>query len=305
MAYFLFCTGILQLQGIMILGRIGAGRPGQEEVISPDNRGKKINPIFVKKKYQCSSLWLVIGIMLCSCGKSSQKPAAINTQPPGTLKYKLAYIYDKDSADGVDFKALMKDNDCAVTLIDKSKVDDMDYTPYNLIVIGNNTASGTSNTILKTGWTAEDSAAISHSSKPVVFMGIGGIMLTVQMGNQVNCGNCSANPEVSFGVADTSSLLYAQPKKIVVPDDGVLGICTQPALCYEYHTPALPVVPGATFVGKVSINWKDDYPLWIENARTGQLRYGAFTFCTTITNLTATGKDFLVNFLYYTGQFGN
>ena len=213
-------------------------------------------------------------------------------QLPVVAKNKIAYIFKSDSTDAVAFKHLMQQNGCGVTLVDKVDVAVVDYSSYNMIVVGHNTDQGSS----ASTWSSAESAAIKQSNKPVLFIGLGGLQLAAKMGNVVNYGNCASGDVASFMVNDESSSIYKSPKNISAANAMLLNIFKTASPSQMFYAPVTPV-NNVVLIGKQPQSPSAYYPVGAENDH-----YTFFGFYNNVDAMTSTGKDFMVNLVYYTGK---
>lgn len=230
-------------------------------------------------------------ILFTSCKKSQPEP---KPEPTAAVpKNNIAYIYKTDNTDGIAYKTLLEENDCHVTLIDKSKVSTTTFTSYQLIVIDqNNDVPGTTST-----WTNADTAAIQASGKPMLLIGVGGLFYATKIGNTVNYLTTIFWNDSKFFVTDKTSTLYSKPYVITIPTS------TPAVTLYNTPMPGLgQLVPiGGNFsnvnlVGRFSIA-PTYYPLAFEKNR-----YFTFGFFKGVNDMTSSGKNFMVNLAYYVGN---
>jgi len=108
----------------------------------------------VRSLKQLTTLTIFSGtLFFASCKKVAPQPAIIE-------KNSVAYIYKTDNTDSLAYKALLEEDDCHVTLIDKANVTTNNYKSYQLI--DNNKdgqlADGT--------WANAETGALRLSRKP-------------------------------------------------------------------------------------------------------------------------------------------
>lgn len=231
---------------------------------------------------------LAIASLLNSCKKTKEE-IEIETPAP---QNNIVYIYKSDNTDGLAYKALLEENECHVTLIDKSQASTTDYKSYKLIVIDNNTdITGTN-----VSWTNADSATLKNSGKPILFLGMGGIQLARKLGNIVNQQNSATFTDKGFWVSNKTSPLYKQPYVITIPTS------TPQVVVYKTAVGAAgtygPDITSSevTLFGRFVVN-NNYYPVSTETKR-----YATFGFFEGVENMTTDGRNFMVNLAYYTGN---
>ncbi|HEY4150547.1 MAG TPA: hypothetical protein VGM41_16520 [Chitinophagaceae bacterium] len=237
-----------------------------------------------------SLLWTLFAIIaLNACKKSSSSPAS---NPPA-IKNNLVYIYKTDSTDGVAFKSLLQLNGCSVALLDKSAAAAFNYTTYNMIIIGGNTDAVT----LHDNWDTVTATVIKNSGKPCLLLNEGGLLFADAIKNTVGWGGCGESSLASFIVLQPNSSLYKQPKLISIPADSVLTIYSTPQNVESLYVNAPPMA-NVNLVGREGDTPSSKYyPITIEAAK-----YAVFGYYGNTNSMTATGKDFLVNLIYYVGN---
>jgi hypothetical protein len=244
------------------------------------------------KFLQSTLVIAALAVAFTSCKKETvPAPAPVPTPVP-VAKNKIAYIYKTDNTDGQAFKDLMQANGCAVTLLDKSASAAFDYSSFNMIVVGNNTDG----TQVTPDWSSAESTAINGSGKPIMFIGIGGLQLALKLNNIVNYGVCagSGSSLASITVTDPSSSIYKSPKAISIPAGNQLNIFSNPSFTQSFGTSG--PVANVLLIGKEA-PVSNSYPVAFE-----QNKYGIFGFYNNVNSMTATGKDFMVNLVYYVGN---
>lgn len=229
----------------------------------------------------------VISIFLPACKKSKTEPAV--TIP----KNNIAYIYKTDNTDGQAYKALLEENDCHVTLIDKAQVATTVFTTYQLIVIDHNTdVPGFTST-----WTNADTVAIQKSGKPMLLMGVGGLQYAAKIGNAANYLNTTFWSDTKFFVTDKTSTLYSKPYAISIPTS------TPAVTLYSSSMPGSgQLVPAGSSLANVTLIGRFNlaptyYPVAFEKNR-----YFSFGFSKGVNDMTSDGKNFMVNLAYFVGQ---
>jgi hypothetical protein len=241
------------------------------------------------KFFQSTLVIAALAVAFTSCKKETVPAPAPSPAP--VAKNKIAYIYKTDNTDGQAFKDLMQSNGCTVTLLDKSASATFDYSSFNMIVVGGNTDAGQ----VIPDWSNAESAAINGSGKPILFIGVGGLQLALKLNNTVNYGACAGSNTASIIVTDPLATIYKSPKAISIPAGNQLNIFTSPSYGQSFGTAITPV-PNVVLIGKEA-PVSNYYPVAFE-----QNKYGIFGFYNNVNSMTAAGKDFMVNLVYYVGN---
>ncbi len=241
----------------------------------------------MKSRFAIAVLSFALVALHADCKKNS------SGIPISPIKNNLAYVYNSDSTNGAAFKSLFQVNGCSVTLVKKSVAATFDYSAFNVIIIDGNTAelNGPDN------WSSTDAMAIKNSGKPLVLLNEGGMLFGDQIKTTVCWQNAASNNLAAFNVTDASAVIYKQPKTITIPANHQLTIFSANSKVISFYAPFVPVSnvvligqePGAT-----NANY---YPVTLENNK-----YGLFGFYPNVNTMTATGKDFFINLVYYVGS---
>lgn len=229
-------------------------------------------------------LLTLLGIVVfCACKKNSNSPTP-------TIKNNLAFIYDNDSSEGVAFKTLLQQNGCSVTLLDRSKAGIFDYSGYAMILIGNNTDTlhGAQD------WNPSDAMTIKNTGKPILLIGEGGALFAGDIQDTVNWGTSAGNILTGVKAFDPTSVLYKQPKLISVGADSIVTLYSSASRVISFYAKSLPVHEVA-MIG-IEPGYSKYYPVLIAGTK-----FGSFGFYSDAGAMTATGKDFFVNLVYYVG----
>ena len=229
-------------------------------------------------------------ILLQSCKKANET----DTDSVEVLKNSIAYVYKTDNSDGLAFKTLMEENDCNVKLIEKSAISLNNFKTYNLIVIDQNTdVSGWTGT-----WTNADTSALQAGGKPMLLMGIGGLQYAAKIGNTTNYLKSASFYDNKFFVADKSSVMYKKPFVISVPASTpavTLYSANVLSTGLSVHVGEAPL--SVSLLGKFGVA-PEYYPFTFEKNR-----YVNFGFSKGVAAMTQDGKNFMVNLVYYLGNF--
>lgn len=230
-------------------------------------------------------------LLLAACKKSNDAAPSSSTPEP-EVKNKIAYLYKQNSNDADAYKKLMDVNGCTVTLIDMSEAASADYTKFDLIVIGNNTADDAYD------FSAPIVNAIQGSSKPVLMVGLGG----AHYGETINTTVSYATTEgLSFPttciVLDSSQAIYKSPKQINIPSTMQLDIFDQPTAGQGFNCQQLANYPNVNVITQGMVSRSTDFPVTFESGR-----YGFFGYYNNVNTMTQAGKDFMVNLTYYVGN---
>jgi hypothetical protein len=240
----------------------------------------------MKNDHRFLILTLFVISILGACKKSSSP-----TTPP--IRNNLLYIYQNDSTDGVSFKTLLQNNGCSVTLLDRSKAGAFNYSSYNMVIIGNNTDTLHSSN----DWSPTDAMTIKNTGKPILLIGEGGLLFAEDIGDTVNWRSSAGNSLTGFKAMAPASALYKQPKTISVGADSLVTIYSSASKVNSFYAKSVPV-PNVVMIGmETDAVVSKYYSISITNAK-----FGAFGFYSNVNAMTAGGKDFFVNLVYYVGN---
>jgi len=227
----------------------------------------------------------LLALVFVSCKKDKD-----NT--PGVPAKKIAYVYKTDVTEAAAFKALLDSNNCSVTLVEKNNVASFNFSNMDLVVIGSNTDV----TQLVPDWSTAQADAINKPNKPILLMGIGGLQLAEKLGNTVNYLVCSGHTLTSFATIDETDAVYKKPKAIVTSTGNPLEIFAVSHAAQGFVNTG-GVTPNVLTIGRTSPA-SGDYPVLIESDR-----FGVFGYTHGVNDMTKTGRDFIVNFVYRVGKF--
>lgn len=102
---------------------------------------------------------------------------------------RLAYIYDRDTATAGDFKTLLETAGFTVQLIPMTDIINTDFTPYDLIMVADDTGD------LNLWGTPEQVAQIRYSGKPILGLGEGGYAILGQLNSPLGWPHGWHGPE--------------------------------------------------------------------------------------------------------------
>ena len=224
----------------------------------------------------------MMSILFTSCKKSN--PAIANANNA------IAYIYKTNNEDGLAFKGLMEKNNCTVQLIEMADVPLHGYAKYKLIVADDNTSE-----VGQGNWTDAHVNTLKSSGKPMLLLGMGGLLYAKKIGNAAHWDNCGQFEEAALLVMDKQSNLFKKPKLLIVPPDQKISLFTAPSLGAGQQLPG-GTLPGVTLIGAFP-GHPTYYPLSNEKNR-----YTVFGFYKGVSGMTAAGKDFMVNLVYASGN---
>ena len=224
----------------------------------------------------------IMSILFTACKKSHPAPA--------NAKNAIAYIYKTSNNDALAFKALMELNNCTVQLIEIADAASLDYSKYKLIVADHNT-----NSVGLSNWTDAHVNTLKASGKPMLLLGMGGLLYAKKIGNIANWINSGQFNETAIYVKDKTSNLYKKPKVITITAAQTIVLYTVPALGAGQYLP-MGTLPGVTLMGSLA-GQQNYYPLTYE-----QNRYTVLGFDKGVNSMTADGKDFMVNLVYFSGN---
>lgn len=228
---------------------------------------------------------VALTILFGSCKKSTEEATPV-------LKNSIAYIYKADNTDGAAFKALLEENECHVTLIDRSVASTINYASYKMIVIDNNADA----TLTGSSFTDAESTALNNTGKPMLLMGIGGLQFAKKIGNVANFTNTAIWNEKGFFVYDKSSSLYKTPFAIPIPT-------STPAInIYPSNVPGCgqlvhlgTTLPDNVLLGRFNLA-SEYYPVTYEKSR-----YMTFGFQKGVSEMNELGRQYMVNLCYFVG----
>ncbi len=229
-------------------------------------------------------------ILFTSCKKNN---ADVAPTPVPVVTNTIAYIFKTDNADGLAYKALLDANNCAVTLIEKANIIATDYSKYKLIVIDHNTdVIG-----IPQFWTATEVSTLNATGKPMLLIGAGGLQFAQKNNNIVNWGQATQWNEPSIIVTDPTSIIFSKPKAISVDaNTKKVVLYTSAGLMAAHHVPTLTIA-NVSIIGRTFVN--NNYaPIEYESNR-----YGFFEFYSGVNSMTQAGKDFMVNYTFFVGNF--
>lgn len=235
-----------------------------------------------------SSAFLLVLIALTAtlftaCKKSDPTPA--------NSKNAIAYIYKTDNSDAQAFKTLLEANNCTVELITLTDAASLDYSKYKLIVADHNTSLPGQNS-----WTDAHVNKLKASGKPMLLLGTGGLLYAEKIGNAANWGNSGQFNETALYVKDITSNLYKKPKAIAITLAKTIILYSAPATGAGQLAPS-GTIAGVNLMGSLA-GHQTYYPLSYEKNR-----YTIYGFDKGVTSMTQTGKDFMVNLVYFSGNF--
>ncbi len=235
--------------------------------------------------------FLVVGalsLVFISCKKDKDDV----TPTPTTPKKQIAYVYKTDATDANAFKLLLDSNNCNVTLVEKSSAAAFNFSTSDLIIVGSNT----DDTQLVPNWSNAEATAIDGSGKPVLLMGIGGLQLGVKLSHKVNYGTCAGSSINSIISADATDAIYKAPKTIAAVTNQPVQLFISASGAQSFNSGGV-AVPGVDLIGRES-SGSNYYTVTIESNR-----YGVYGFTSGVSNMTKTGRDFIVNLVYRIGKF--
>lgn len=242
--------------------------------------------------------WLLAGGLMTGCSKSDSGNDNNNGNggPGGgnsiTYKNKIAFLYKRDSTDGAAFRSLLQANNCGVTLVDSAQTGSTDFTKFDLVVVGNNTAGSAGEL------TPQIVGAVKTSGKPVLLIGEGGGHFGEQLNTAVNWGSCAVFPlPASMIVLDSSTTLYKSPKKIIIPDNQQLPIFSQAQSGIAFYRSPYTSYPSVQMIAQASTSNVAYLSITLESGK-----YGFFGYYGNVSGMTSTGRDFMVNLCYYVGK---
>ena len=243
----------------------------------------------MKNNFRLVLLTLSVFFVLNACKKSSSSTPA--TPPP--IKNNLVYIYKNDSTDGVSFENLLKLNGCTVTLINKSAAAALDYSSYSMIIIGGNSDTLKSHD----NWDTAAANKIKNSGKPCLLIGEGGLLFGGAIGDTVAWLQSAGNFLTGFKAIDPTSSLYKQPNVISVPADSTITLYSAASEVGSFYLKAPPLANVTLLARETGVAASKYYPMTIDN-----VKYATFGYYDNMDKMTAGGKAFFVNLVYFAGN---
>lgn len=230
------------------------------------------------------SATIVLTTMLFTACKKS-------TPVPANAKNEIAYIYRTNNNDALAFKALMEANNTNVQVIELADAASHNYSKYKLIVADHNT-----NVIGEGFWTDAHATTLKASGKPMLLLGMGGLLYAKKIGNVAQWNISGQFDEKDILVKDQTSNLYKLPKAIAISAGQTVSLYPVPSPGAGAYT-ATGALAGVTLMASFSSQHLYN-PIAHE-----QNRYTIFGFFKGVNSMTAAGKDFMVNLVYFSGSF--
>ncbi|TDW97364.1 hypothetical protein [Dinghuibacter silviterrae] len=235
------------------------------------------------------TLYLLL-IVVPACKKSGSTPPQKN----------IAYIYLAGTTDAEAFKTLLQANGCAVTLVEKSNVATASFAAYDLIVIDDSSSNfggtGTPYSSAFTNWSTADSAAIQGAHKPLLLVGLGGMLYANRIKGPVDLvTDMTSAPIDTVQVGGIPASLFQSPLTVTIPANDELALYTAPSEIVEMYYAA--PVPGVSFIARNNYTTPITATYGAIGTVAGQ--YGFWGPRGRTTTLTTTGQALLVNFVFY------
>lgn len=203
-------------------------------------------------------------------------------EPSGTLG-NIMYLYSNDEASADSFEALLEDNGATVTTMNISDLGDGSISSYDLIIVGNDTGSGSF-------WGSPYVAKVNNTGIPIIGLGRGGYAFFGKIALNIGYPNGRGGSSKSISVLRPNSSIFATPIHITIPESEVLELYTMS----DIMAAELPSVPSNVVTLGSLVNDNNVYPLVTEDGR-----YMLWAFTNSPSRMTQTGKDLFVNAVVY------
>ena len=201
--------------------------------------------------------------------------------------YSAAFVYAGNSAAALDFKKFLSSYGITVNLITNSSAASQNYSTYNLIIIGNDTAyEGQTDWI---NWTA--ASLINASGKPILGLGVGGSYFFNDVAQNIGWGMGWVGFDNGTRVVNATSAIFTHPTSITIPADGIIQLYNSNTIDVDIGVPS--PIAGVTLLGSQVTN-SSYYPLIMEGTR-----YFLWGFGGSPSNMTQTGKNLFANVVSY------
>jgi hypothetical protein len=133
-----------------------------------------------------------------------------------------------------------------------------------------------------------------NTGKPILLLGEGGALFAGDIQDTVNWGSSAGNSLTGFKAFDPTSAIYKQPKTISIGADSMVTLYSSASKVVSFYGKSLPV-PEVFMIG-IEPGYPKYYPVSVSDTK-----FGSFGFYADAGAMTATGKDFFVNLVYYVG----
>ncbi len=128
-------------------------------------------------------------------------------------------------------------------------------------------------------------------------IGEGGLLFAGAIQDTVNWGSSAGNLLTFFKATDPTNAIYKQPKTITIGADSLVTIYSAASKVSSFYVKSTPV-NNVTLLGReADFSASKYYPITLANTK-----YVTFGFYDNTDKMTAAGKDFFVNLVYYTGN---
>jgi hypothetical protein len=200
--------------------------------------------------------------------------------------YSVAFIYASDYNSALEYQNFLSSYGITVNLVTNSSAATQDYSTYNLIIIGYDTASAGSSYL-----PAAAVSAINGSGKPILGIGDGGSVFFGNLGLSIGYENSMGEGDNETYVVDVTSPIFSQPISINMPPDGIIQLYISSYLCFGVYVPS--PIAGVTLLGE-DVPSSAHYPLIMEGTR-----YFLWGWEPSPSFMTQTGKNLFANIISY------
>lgn len=221
--------------------------------------------------------WLLLGVLLGAIFLATPVINVEGADPTG-----LAYIYLDNSTAADSYKAFLDSNDYSVSLIPMQNVNITDFSIYDIIIIGLDTAV-TSNL-----WQSNTSQIIA-SGKPILGLYTGGGYFIDALGGPGYLYSAFASV-LTIGIDTPAHSIFTTPNTI--PTTPTLTLSSVSILNLLNSS-----APTGTHLYGYFLPSPNYYPIY--EWTNGSIQILQFGFNAWPTNLTATGKSLLLNMVHY------
>jgi hypothetical protein len=210
----------------------------------------------------------------------------LNVSGSGSNIYSAVYIYSTDSDAAQKCRSLLLSYGIAVDLVSNSSAETWDYSPYGLIIIGQDTGD------LSVWNPSAATTVINATDKPILALGEGGYAFFGKLNLTIGY------PEGAHGSAnetyamDVSHRIFNKPMSISMPPSQILQLYNTSVDTVGIYLPS-PIGPTITVLGRDS-----EYPGYYDIVQE-KSRYVLWGFNASADYLTQTGKHLFVNSVFW------
>lgn len=225
-------------------------------------------------------LSLVLVLFISSCKKDKDEDS----------KAVVVIVYQTSNTDALAYESLLEASGRKVDVVEWTSASSYDFSAVKLVVIAGSPSFGFADTL------HASAAKLRSLSKPFLYIGRMGGMLAFYNKKTANWQSSAVGPVEDVKAMNTGSTVFSTPNAITIPGSGNLTL-TNPGVLGGYlvfYGPA-PLPAGVVVYGQSTsdANYKQ---VTIENGNSG-----LFGWLGAINDLSATGKNLLVNLSFAVG----